>query len=393
MSGTGERTARRRLPANAHSPTASIGNEGRHHPLHRQGRSWQSAFALLRILAVDHAVNHDDRVGSPNEVSRSVLPGSLRPGDRVRLRPLPEILATLDENGSFEGVPFMPEMTAYAGRTMVVYRRLEKICDYFSEETRSRRMTNAVLLEDARCDGSSHGGCQAECRIFWKEAWLAHADDGGETYSDTPPVVPVELSTLLSKSTLRIDPELGEVFRCQATEAPRATTPVPEKAISQYVREVRVGNVSWWKLVQVGTGALSLKVARRLGLRGYLPLKVAGKDRIDGQKLGLKPGEWVRVRSPEEIGKTLNEHAAHRGLVFTHEMLAYCGRPFRVRNRVSRIIDERTGKMLDMKTECITLEGAVCTGYRSSGAWFCAREHYPLWREDWLERINPPVAT
>jgi len=90
----------------------------------------------------------------------------------VRLRPLPEILSTLDDTGSFEGVPFMPEMTAYAGRTMTVYRRLEKICDYFSEGTRSRRMTDAVLLRETRCNGSGHGGCQAECRIFWKEAWL-----------------------------------------------------------------------------------------------------------------------------------------------------------------------------------------------------------------------------
>ena len=29
-----------------------------------------------------------------------------------------------------------------------------------------------MLLEDLRCDGSAHDGCQAECRVFWKEAWL-----------------------------------------------------------------------------------------------------------------------------------------------------------------------------------------------------------------------------
>jgi hypothetical protein len=329
-------------------------------------------------------------VGNVNQVSRPVQPGSLRPGDRVRLRPLPEILATLDDTGSFENVPFMSEMTAYAGRTLTVYRRLEKICDYFGEETRSRRMTDAVLLRETRCAGTGHGGCEAECRIFWKEVWLEHAPENGDSSGETPTVVPGELASLLEKNSRRVDPNLGEVFRCQATEAPRATTPMPEKAIGQYVREVHVGNISAWDLARVGSSTVVLKVARKLGLRPYLPLKVAGKNRVDGQKLGLQPGEWVRVRSAEEIGKTLSSSATHRGLVFTHEMAAYCGQTFRVRKRVNRLIDERTGKLLEMKTECISLEDAICTGFHSAGAWFCAREHFPLWREDWLERVDAP---
>lgn len=334
------------------------------------------------------------RMGTINQTRQPVVLGSLRPGDKVRLRPMAEILATLDHTASLDGVPFMPEMTAYEGRTLTVYKRLEKICDYFGDATRSRRMTNAVLLRETRCTGSSHGGCEAECRIFWKEAWLEHADDTPADPATQPaeklsPVfIPLEV---LEDNTHRIDPVHGEVFRCQATEAPRASTPLPEKAVGQYVREVRVGNVSTWDLIRVGVGAATLKVARRLGVRPYLPLKVAGKNRVNGQKLGLQPGDWVRVRSADEIGKTLNEGAAHRGLVFTHEMVAYCGKTFQVRSRVHRLVDERTGKLLNMKSECISLEGAVCTGFRSSGAWFCAREHFPLWREDWLERVDPPT--
>jgi hypothetical protein len=324
--------------------------------------------------------------------SGMVEPGSLRPGDKVRLRPLAEILTTLDETGSFENVPFMPEMLAYAGRTLTVYRRLEKICDYMGVESRSRRMTDAVLLQETRCTGSGHGGCQAECRIFWKEVWLERADgpapDSGE---DPLAVIPGKLLPLLEVSARRTDPELGEVFRCQATEATRATTPIPEKAVSQYVREVRVGNVGVPELVRVGSSALLLKLARKVGVRGYLPLDVAGDHRVDGEKLGLQPGEWVRVRSKEEIGRTLNAGGAHRGLLFTHEMVQYCGRTFRVRGRVERLIDERTGELLHMKQECIALEDVVCKGHYTSGAWFCAREHLPLWREDWLERVEAPA--
>lgn len=324
--------------------------------------------------------------------SRRVKPGALRPGDRVRLRPLPEILSTLDDTGSFERVPFMPEMAAYAGRTLTVYRRLEKICDYLGEESRSRRMTDAVLLRETRCDGSGHGGCQAECRIFWKEVWLEHADPADENFDTVPPTAaPIKLLPLLEINARRVDSELGEVFRCQATEATRATTPMPEKAIGQYVREVRVRNIAIPELLRVGLGAFVLQVARRLRLRGYLPLRVAGESRVEGETLGLKQGEWVRVRSREEIGKTLNSGGAHRGLMFTHEMVQYCGKTFRVRNRVNRLVDERTGNLLQMKRECISLDDVICKGHYTSGAWFCAREHLPLWREDWLERVPSPV--
>lgn len=323
---------------------------------------------------------------------RPVEPGSLRPGDKVRLRPLAEILATLDGTGSYEGVPFMREMTSYAGRTMTVYRRLEKICDYLGEESRSRRMTDAVLLNETRCDGSSHGGCQAECRIFWKEVWLEHSD-GSEADDNAYTVAPERLLPLLEVGAHRTDPELGEVFRCQATEATRATTPIPEKAISQYVREVRVGNVGVPEMVRVGSNALVTKLARKAGLRPYLPLEVAGKDRVDGEKLGLQPGEWVRVRSKEEIGRTLNASGAHRGMLFTHEMVQYCGQVFRVRQRVERLVNESTGELLHMKQECIALDDVVCKGHYTSGAWFCAREHLPLWREDWLERVDAPAGT
>ena len=320
-----------------------------------------------------------------------VEPGSLRPGDKVRLRPLSEILATLDETGSHEGVPFMLEMTSYAGRTMTVYRRLEKICDYMGEESRSRRMTDAVLLNETRCDGSGHGGCQAECRIFWKEVWLERAD-GSEADDSAYAVAPERLLPLLEVGAHRTDPELGEVFRCQATEATRATTPMPEMAIGQYVREVRVGNVGVPEMVRVGFNALVTKLARKAGLRPYLPMKVAGKDRVDGEKLGLQPGEWVRVRSKEEIGRTLNAAGGHRGMLFTHEMVQYCGQVFRVRQRVERLVNESTGELLHMKQECIALDDVVCKGHYTSGAWFCAREHLPLWREDWLERVEAPAA-
>src|SRR5262245_56605818 len=95
-------------------------------------------------------------------------------GDLVEVRGPAEILGTLDEDGTMDGLPFMPEMVGYCGRRFTVSSRADKICDTVNY-TGSRRVPNAVLLEDLRCSGSGHDGCQAECRIFWKEAWLRKA--------------------------------------------------------------------------------------------------------------------------------------------------------------------------------------------------------------------------
>ena len=49
--------------------------------------------------------------------------GCVRSGDLVSLRPPEEILATLDEQGCLDGVPFMPEMLRFFGRRSGSMRR------------------------------------------------------------------------------------------------------------------------------------------------------------------------------------------------------------------------------------------------------------------------------
>jgi hypothetical protein len=41
------------------------------------------------------------------------------------------------------------------------------------------------------------------------------------------------------------------------------------------------------------------------------------------------------------------------------------------------------------KSDCVTLEGVVCSGERSLRRWFCPRAIYPYWRECWLRRVEP----
>ena len=93
------------------------------------------------------------------------------------------------------------------------------------------------------------------------------------------------------------------------------------------------------------------------------------------------PGDVVKVRPREEIARTLDANGLNRRLSFDREMLPFCGRTCVVKEGVSRIIDDRTGRMLEIGSDAIILEGVVCSGERSTGRWFCPREIYPFWRE------------
>src|SRR3954470_14196478 len=104
-------------------------------------------------------------------MSRSSMSLNLRAGELVEIRSKEEILATLDSQAQLDGLPFMPEMFAYCGKRLRVFKRAHKTCDP-PNGMQGRRMERAVHLEDIRCDGAGHGGCQAGCLIFWKEAWL-----------------------------------------------------------------------------------------------------------------------------------------------------------------------------------------------------------------------------
>ena len=68
------------------------------------------------------------------------------------------------------------------------------------------------------------------------------------------------------------------------------------------------------------------------------------------------------MKSKEEIVKTLDTHNANRGMSFDGEMVPYCGREARVLRRVEQIIDEKSGRMLHLKTPCVVLESVTCTG-------------------------------
>jgi hypothetical protein len=92
----------------------------------------------------------------------------------------------------------------------------------------------------------------------------------------------------------------------------------------------------------------------------------------------------------EQILATVSPQNMHRGMSFDVEMVPYCGRVYRVRDRVAKFVDERTGYMRRLKTPAVILEGVTCGGRFSNHRWLCPRGIFPWWREVWLERVEEP---
>src|SRR5256885_17113792 len=111
---------------------------------------------------------------------------TLHAGDLVEVRSAEEILATLDDKGELDSLPFMPEMLRFCGQRMTVHKVAHKLCDTITGGG-LRKMENAVHLTGARCDGSSHGGCQTACSTYWKEAWLKRVSASDPAVEPAPP--------------------------------------------------------------------------------------------------------------------------------------------------------------------------------------------------------------
>jgi hypothetical protein len=334
--------------------------------------------------------------------------GRLRAGDVVEVKSLNEILATLDTEGTLEGMPFMSEMARYCGRRFRVAKRAHKTCDTV-QNIGGARVQQAVHLEEVRCDGSAHGGCQAYCLLFWKEAWLKPVLNGEE-----PAMAQCSAETAggciperWSYKDYDDDGQHPIRYRCQITELPRFTTKLAWWDIRQYIEDIVSGNVGLGQLLRGirfslfrawmrhGVGYRIIKrafnwIQRRRGGSSF-PVVEGALQKTPHVELGLEPGEWVQVKRFDEIMATVDCNNKNRGLGFdTCEMRLHCEKTFRVKARIDRIINEHSGEMMRFSNPCITLEGVYCSGETTQGRAFCPRAITPYWREIWLQRASAP---
>ena len=126
-------------------------------------------------------------------------------------------------------------------------------------------------------------------------------------------------------------------------------------------------------------GLQPLQTATRLQ-----PIPSHSLEKTWNTNLELKPGELVRVRSPQEIQRSLDDGRRHSGLLFMPGMWQFCGREFRVYKKVRKLQIESTGEVRRVKNT-VLLDGVVCEGSIIE----CDRSCFYFWREAWLERVEP----
>ena len=351
----------------------------------------------------------------------------LQVGDLVEVRSREEILATLDEDGRLDQLPFTPQMLELCGQRFRVFRSAHKTCDTI-ENTGIREMNDAVHLGDVRCDGRAYGGCQAACMLFWKEAWLRPVVSAATEVSVEGPsrsrpanssgVQGVsDVQGILGGTRAPGSSEEDPTYVCQATQLFAATTPLAWWEPRQYWRDYLSGNVPLGGLARAAAYSafsFAVRVSRKLRLPttgALIKIYDAASTRLGDtpyprrtgtipegirtpelQRLDLAEGERVRVKSYDAILESLSVHNRNRGLYFDAEAVPYCGEEFTVRTVADKTMDEKTGKLVVMKTNSVILDGAYCKGLYSDRRMLCPRAVYPFWREGWLERVDGDSA-
>ena len=291
-------------------------------------------------------------------------------GDQVRVKSAVEVLASLDSDGRIAGLPFMPEMIPFLGRTLAVRRRADQTC---VEGLGLRALPQTVFLDGARCDGAAHDGCQRGCALLWKEAWLAPAETPAPAID---PDAEVEARHRLAALATRD----GELYLCQSTALAAATGPAP--GVSVLAQDLKRGELGLGRLAEILARSVARKALAMLG-RGEIG-SLKGQDGKTQVRLDLTPGEKVRIKPAASIAKTLNSRGRNRGMTFEPEMTGHAGRVYTVAGPIERMIHEETGRMVRLQST-VTLEGVDCQGRCTRN---CPRANPLFWREAWLERVE-----
>lgn len=113
----------------------------------------------------------------------------------------------------------------------------------------------------------------------------------------------------------------------------------------------------------------------------------AGKWKLSS----FRAGDWVEVRSEEEILSTLDDAGRLGGMPFMPEMLSFCGRRMRVEAVAHKTCETArqswTGRRL---SKTVHLEGTRCDGSAHAG---CDAACNLFWRDEWLRRVPAPPAS
>jgi hypothetical protein len=167
-------------------------------------RPWMVRIALRQIRNGDRAaldiakrfviwfftklrrIRHGDKLlHGPNKTTPAASL-DLKPGEFVRVKPLDQIVATLDHKGRNRGMNLCYEMTRCCGEEAQVRIRVDRIIDERSGTM--RQLQNTVMLRNMRSDPNlceeclcydEMGDCPRGELMYWREIWLERTKAAG----------------------------------------------------------------------------------------------------------------------------------------------------------------------------------------------------------------------
>lgn len=139
-----------------------------------------------------------------------------------------------------------------------------------------------------------------------------------------------------------------------------------------------------WYLRTEGLSVTAKKTADRIMTACGRPpaAQLSRREPFEEVPLNLEPGEWVQIKSEEEILATLDDSARCKGLQFMPQMRHYCGTRARVMKRVEKVLFEESQQRRRIRNT-VLLENLICDGDGVG----CDRSCFFFWRESWLTRV------
>ena len=136
---------------------------------------WDSIFRFIARLLVKKVLRQSDSVAGPCKTT-PIDTLNLQIDERVKVKPIEEILETLDANGCNRGLWFDPaEMQPFCGRTLTVTRRINRIMNEGTGELLEMKVPS-VVLNETQCSGFHRRFCSRAMLHFWREVWLERVD-------------------------------------------------------------------------------------------------------------------------------------------------------------------------------------------------------------------------
>ena len=104
--------------------------------------------------------------------------------------------------------------------------------------------------------------------------------------------------------------------------------------------------------------------------------------------MALRAGDWVEVRTRQEILQTLDRDGRLDGMPFMPQMFSYCGQRFRVRRSAHKTCDpvytHRSRRLLNAVHLDLRCDGKAYGG--------CQAGCLIFWKEAWLKRADKDLV-